>query len=92
MEAMTLIDEEEIALAVQEDLKRWEEDREYERLREEWFAEQLAEAWRHVELGRSLEDMRLAPDQERVLYSLLTLPQEAIQLLREHLGLPVRQN
>jgi len=100
--AMTLTDEElEEAWKAQwisaseaekaEARKRREEEREQERLKgEEWFAEQMAEAWRYVELGCRIQEMRLAPDQEKVLYSLLTLPQEALGLLREHLGLPKR--
>jgi hypothetical protein len=78
-------------LAVQEDGKRWEDEREQERLRrDQGFAEQLAEAWRRVELGHKLEEMKLGNNQERVLNSLLTLPQEALGLLREHLVLPER--
>jgi hypothetical protein len=78
-------------LAVQEDGKRWEDEREQERLRrDQWFAEQLAEAWRRVELSRKLEEMKLRNDQEKVFYSLLTLPQGALSLLREHLVLPKR--
>jgi hypothetical protein len=78
-------------LAVQENGKGWEFEREQERPEgEEWLVEQLAEAWRHAELGRKLENMKLAPNQAQVLYSLLTLPQEALGLLREYLELPKR--
>jgi hypothetical protein len=78
-------------LAPQEDRKRWIYEPEQEPLKgEEWFAEQMAEAWRRVEFGRKLEEMKLGSDQEKVLYSLLTMPQEALDLLRERLGLPKR--
>jgi hypothetical protein len=71
--------------------KHREDEREQERANgEAWFAEQLAEAWQHAELGRKLEEMKLGSAQEQVLYSLLTLPQDALGLLREHLGISKR--
>jgi hypothetical protein len=43
----------------------------------------IAAIQREIELSRKLEDMKLAPDQEQVLFSLLTLPPEGIDLLRD---------
>jgi hypothetical protein len=39
-----------------------------------------------AELSRRLADMKLPLDQEQLLYSVLTLPPEALGMLREHLG------
>jgi hypothetical protein len=44
-----------------------------------------------AELSKRLEDMNLAPEQEMLLYSVLTLPPEALGLLREHLGIAPKQ-
>jgi hypothetical protein len=38
-------------------------------------------------LYRKLADMKLPIDQEAMLYSLLTLPQEALELVKERLGI-----
>jgi hypothetical protein len=44
-----------------------------------------------AEFSRRLEGMKLPIDQELMLYNLLTLPEEALELVRERLGFYDRQ-
>jgi hypothetical protein len=44
-----------------------------------------------IDVSRRLADMKLPLDQEQLLYSVLTLPNEALGMLREHLGIVHKQ-
>jgi hypothetical protein len=43
----------------------------------------ILEVLRQVEVSKRVEALGLAPDQELLLYSLITLPKEAVDLLRK---------
>jgi ATP-dependent protease HslVU (ClpYQ) peptidase subunit len=50
----------------------------------------IAAMQRVVSVYRKLEAMKLPIDQELMLYNLLTLPDEALELVKERLGVPAK--
>jgi hypothetical protein len=52
--------------------------------------DQHVAAIQHDKLSRRLGDMKLAFDQEMLLFTVLTLPPEALDILRAHLGIRAR--